>query len=96
MARPGVVPVPSVIPQGTVNVLARELLLSSNPATIAQACQARRLGKLYVGLANVRPCVLMASVVSMWKLCMRFDQRLSDSSAMLPILSLQYQGCLDD
>ncbi len=54
-------PVLGVIPQGTVNVLARELGLPNEPAALARAYLSNRRGKLHLGLANDRPFILMAS-----------------------------------
>jgi diacylglycerol kinase (ATP) len=62
LERPGARPVLGVVPQGTVNILARELGLPHDMAALARAYLANRRGKLHLGLANDRPFVLMASV----------------------------------
>ncbi len=54
-------PVLGIVPQGTVNVLAAELGLPRDPALLARAYLANRIGKLFCGLADDRPFVLMAS-----------------------------------
>lgn len=61
LARHGPRPVLGIIPQGTVNVLASELALPRDPALLARAYLANRIGKLSLGVANGRPFVLMAS-----------------------------------
>jgi len=54
-------PVLGIVPQGTVNVLAVELGLPRDPALLAEAYLANRIEKLFLGLANDRPFVLMTS-----------------------------------
>jgi diacylglycerol kinase (ATP) len=61
VARAGARPVLGILPQGTVNVLADELGLPRDPATLARAYLAARIGQLHYGVANDRPFVLMVS-----------------------------------
>lgn len=50
-----------IIPQGTVNVLARELALPRDAGALAEIFLRGRTAPLHVGLADGRPFVLMAS-----------------------------------